>query len=250
VTDIISFEEAYAWLSGLENTKGKPAKRHLLLGNGFSIAFDVSRFSYSALRAQAESQGLVGRTALRLFTSLGTQDFELVIRSLMEAARALAVLDATKYAVEIQALQQEAEQLKEALAQVLAGLHPERPYEVEEAAYRRVRQFIDRFDNLYTANYDLLLYWALRQDFGGTMPSRRSDDGFRDSGYDAPYVLWDYLQPHSQCVFYIHGALHLYRGEDGLRKLTWIRTDEALIDQIRQELASTRSAVRRRGHER
>jgi hypothetical protein len=147
------------------------------------------------------------------------------------------LIDRKKYAAEVGRLNTEIAQLKEALAQVLAGLHPERPYEIDEAAYRRVRAFIDDYNKIYTANYDLLLYWSLMQSFPG-LSGRLSDDGFRDPGYNVDYVVWDYLDPHNQRVFYLHGALHLFRGDDGLRKLTWIRTEEPLIDQIRAQLAS------------
>jgi hypothetical protein len=41
-------------------------------------------------------------------------------------------------------------------------------------------------------------------------------------------------QPHHGNVHYLHGALHLYRGDQRIKKLTWRRTDIALIDQIRR----------------
>lgn len=233
--ELRDFEEAVVWLeSAGRSTTVKP---HLLLGNGFSIAYDASRFTYSALVQRAKSDNLIGPIAGRLFDTLSTVDFEVVIKALADAARALEAVHATKYAVEIRQLEREVDQLKEALAQVLAGLHPERPYEIDEDAYVRVRTLLDRFKNIYTASYDLLLYWTLMQDLD-QLPPRTTDDGFRDPGYDAEYVLWDYLNPHAQCVFYLHGALHLFRGEDGLRKLTWRRTEEPLIDQIRAQLAA------------
>ena len=234
---LLDHAEARRFLEGLKTARGQPAKRHLLLGNGFSINFDPARFTYGALLAKAYADNLVGPIAQGLFTRLDTQDFETVIRRLDDAAASLEIIDAGKYASEIAALQSEATNLKEALAQVLAGLHPERPYDIPEASYQCVRAFIDTFDSIYTANYDLLLYWALMQDIAGSA-KRRSDDGFRDPGYEADYVLWDYLNPYSQSVHYLHGALHLYRGDDGLKKLTWSRTEEPLIDQIRAQLAA------------
>lgn len=233
----LDYAAACRYLKELQTTRGQPAKQHLLLGNGFSINFDPARFTYGALLAKAYADKLVGPIAQGLFTRLGTQDFEAVIRRLGDAAASLEVIDAAKYASEIAVLRTEAADLKEALAQVLAGLHPERPYDIPEASYQRVRAFTDQFDSIYTANYDLLLYWALMQDIPG-MLKRRSDDGFRDPGYEADYVLWDYLNPYSQTVHYLHGALHLYRGDDGLKKLTWRRTEEPLIDQIRAQLAA------------
>jgi hypothetical protein len=236
---ILTFEDAYDFVGAVRNRKGDRIVPHLLLGNGFSINYDPARFSYGALRAQAEARGLIGPLALRLFHSLHTQDFELVIRGLADAATSLELLDPVKYAPDIAVLSAEVDDLKEALAQVLAGLHPERPYEIADDSYQRVRDFTDRFASIYTASYDLLLYWSLMQDIPGSRLSpRASDDGFRDPGYDAEYVLWDYLQPLAQKVHYLHGALHLFRGADGLRKLTWRRTQEPLIDQIREQLSA------------
>jgi hypothetical protein len=149
-------------------------------------------------------------------------------------------MDAVGFARPIDVLRQEAANLREALARVLASVHPERPSDISDEAYLRVRQFIQPFSRVYTTNYDLLLYWALMKDFPREhLVSRVSDDGFRDPGYiGAPHVTWDYLKPHSQTIFYLHGALHLFRAEAELRKLTWIRTAEALLDQIRTELES------------
>lgn len=233
--DVITFNEGYSWLRELKNKMGAPIVPRLLLGNGFSIAFDRDRFSYRMLRAEAEGRKLIGGTALRLFERLETEDFEIVIKALDDAALALEIIDSAKFQAEISEFRGEAARLKEALARVLAGLHPERPNEISDDAYIRVRDFLDHFEDIYTANYDLLLYWALMQGIDGMKP-RWSDDGFRDPGYPAPYVLWDRLKPFGQTVHYLHGALHLFRGDDGLRKLTWLRTDDPLIDQIRAQL--------------
>lgn len=97
------------------------------------------------------------------------------------------------------------------------------------------------YNHIYTTNYDLLLYWTVRQTEGVVDRSRVGDDGFRSrelDGEELECVYWDHLKPFAQSIFYLHGALHLYRGDDGLRKLTWIRTNRPLIDQIREQLAS------------
>lgn len=235
---LVTYQEAMSWLQELKKKSGDSIVPHLLLGNGFSIAFDYHRFSYSALRTQAEHKGLIGELSTHLFDRLQTQDFELVIKTLQDAALALEILDAETYKREIRTLTSEVAQLKEALAQVLAGLHPERPYEINDDAYSRVREFLDRFACIYTANYDLLLYWTLMKEFDDDrLPRRSSDDGFRSGETNEDYVIWDYLKPHQQSIYYIHGALHLFQGDDGLRKLTWIRTNEPLIDQIRRQLS-------------
>lgn len=230
----VSYEEVRPWLRSDSSNLS-----HLLLGNGFSIAYDVDKFSYNALRSQAENRDLIGPIGLHIFQHLGTNDFEAVIKVMQDASLALRVINYEMYQDEIDQLEGEIAKLKEGLATILAGIHPERPYEIDPETYLNVRNFLDDFKNIYTANYDLLLYWALMQGVGdGAIRRRASDDGFRDpkGGAACDYVLWDYLSPHNQNVYYIHGALHLYRASDGLRKLTWKRPQEPLIDQIRRQL--------------
>ena len=53
--------------------------RHLLLGNGFSVALFPKIFSYASLLATADFKG---RDYLKaIFGALNTSDFELVIRA-------------------------------------------------------------------------------------------------------------------------------------------------------------------------
>src|SRR5665647_2057482 len=88
-TEILSFQEAQAWLEELTNKNGDSVRPHLILGNGFSIAYNHDRFSYTALRQEAETQQLIGKIALGLFAALGTQDFEQVIKTMTDAALGL-----------------------------------------------------------------------------------------------------------------------------------------------------------------
>ncbi|WP_157979542.1 DUF4917 family protein [Kribbella monticola] len=238
MTELPTFASIMAWLAATPTSTGRPARLHLVLGNGFSIAYSAATFSYTGLLKQAEESGLIGSMARSFFQQLGTQDFELVVKKLQDAADALEFMDAAGFAGPIEILRREAKDLKEALARILASVHPERPGDIPDDAYLRVRQLIQPFTYVYTTNYDLLLYWALMKSFPQeSMVSRMSDDGFRDPGYEgAPHVTWDYLKPQKQNIYYLHGALHLFRAEAELRKLTWVRTDEPLIDQIRAEL--------------
>lgn len=235
--EMMDYESAYGWV----NSTGAKARPHLLLGNGFSVAFDKSTFSYGALLDYAKGQGNLRELSAKFFFKLDTSDFELVIRQIMDAATALEILDAEGHSNEIKSLRDEASSLKELLARSLASLHPERPAEVSDDAYLRAKEFINRHSKIYTANYDLLLYWTLMQESDSQQFSR-SDDGFRSPEYESEYVVWNHLDPHQQTVYYLHGALHLYRDIEAaeLQKLTWIRTGNALVDQIRSQLSENR----------
>lgn len=234
---LMDYESAYDWV----NSTGAKTLPHLLLGNGFSVAFDSTTFSYGALLDYAKEQNGLRDLSAKFFSRLDTFDFELVIRQIMDAATALEILDKEGHSGEIKSLRSEAESLKESLAKSLASLHPERPAEVSDDAYSRVKKFINRHSRVFTANYDLLLYWTLMQEDGAHEFST-SDDGFRSPDYKAEYVVWNHLDPHQQTIYYLHGALHLYRDMETaeLQKLTWNRTGSPLIDQIRAQLSADR----------
>ena len=102
--------------------------------------------------------------------------------------------------------------------------------------------FLSHFQNIYTVNYDLLLYWALMQE--ELEPVIDFDDGFRqpDDG-PADYVTWDVQKTDAQNTFYLHGGLHIFDAGPELQKFTWCNTGIALVDQIREALATNRFPV-------
>ena len=67
-------------------------KRHLLLGNGFSIACRPDIFVYGKLFEQADFSKL-SPSAKKTFNALDTQDFEKVIKALRDAKAVLAAYD-------------------------------------------------------------------------------------------------------------------------------------------------------------
>lgn len=252
---VISFEQA------LRETDEN--KRHLLLGNGFSIALFPDRFRYGSLLEQADFSNLP--EARRAFDQLNTTDFEVVIQALRYCATLLPLYSDDR-GMHMR-IENHANALKELLVQAIAGRHPARPSEITEDQYTHCRRFLAHFagetrnrkpagkdlrGNLYTLNYDLLLYWTLLHDqiihwneddpMSSTMESTEAvdhDDGFRapDGDPEAGYVTWDGEEAHQQCVFYLHGALHLYDYGYELQKICWERSGGVpLVDQTRAAL--------------
>jgi hypothetical protein len=209
------------------------SKRHILLGNGFSIACRHDIFAYNALfdRADFSAGGPLTRAA---FDALDTTDFEVVMRGLRAGAKLLRA-----YGPEGRAIAEEFMRALAALRSILvttiADQHPDVPSDIPEAQYRACRQFLSNFDCIYTMNYDLLLYWAIMQEeLGGSPPS---DDGFRTpTDGPASYVSWEVENSDGQDVFYLHGALHLFDAGAELQKYTWINTGRRLTEQIRDAL--------------
>jgi hypothetical protein len=77
MTAVLSFDDAIKSVSGL-------AKRHLLLGNGFSISLRPDIFSYGSL---FESADFSSKPQIKdLFERLKTNDFEVVIKHIQDVA--------------------------------------------------------------------------------------------------------------------------------------------------------------------
>ncbi|MFG1295728.1 DUF4917 family protein [Xanthobacter variabilis] len=219
-------------------------KRHLLLGNGFSIACKPDIFAYGSLFEEAKKS--MSKELAAIFAAMGTQDFEEVIRALQHAAAIVSVYR-PKFVNTKKMLLADAEKLKTDLIQAVAGRHPARPNDISDERYAACRQFLSHFvgqgvgGKIYTMNYDLLLYWALMHGEEDVLAriDLNHDDGFRkdQDDFDAPYVEWQGEgAAHGQNIHYLHGALHLFDAGYHLQKYTWVNTGKALVDQANEAL--------------
>ncbi len=209
-------------------------KRHALLGNGFSISCRPDIFVYRKLFERADFSDL-SLSAKLAFEALDTQDFEKVIKVLRDASAVLTAYEKADTSL-IQQLKEDADGLREVLVHAIAASHPEWPGEITDEEYTSCRKFLENFNNIYTLNYDLLLYWAVMHDEDGI--KIKSDDGFRkpDDDYDSEYVVWEAGTSRSQNIWYLHGALHVFDAGTEIQKYTWINTGKRLIEQIREAL--------------
>ena len=214
------------------------SKRHLLLGNGFSIACRPDIFRYDKLFEQADFSAL-SDSAKAAFEILDTTDFERVIKALRDAAALGALYGVTKGQADT--MRQDADALKELLVQTIAGSHPALPSDITDDEYAACQRFLANFNTTYTFNYDLLLYWThMHRDSRSDV---KSDDGFRtsqsdiDTGIASDYVVWESGQSHEQNMWFLHGALHVFDSGTEIQKYTWNRTGVRLIEQIREALS-------------
>jgi hypothetical protein len=214
------------------------SRRHLLLGNGFSIACRPNIFVYGKLFEQADFTAL-SKSAKEAFGALGTTDFERVIKTLRDTATIADVYKLTRGSVD--QIHQDAERLKELLVQTIAKSHPGSPSEIEDKEYAHCQTFLANFSTIYTLNYDLLLYWT--QMHHESSDEIKSDDGFRtseddiESGFESQYVVWEADQSYNQNTWFLHGALHIFDSGTEIQKYTWSRTGIRLIDQTRDALS-------------
>ncbi|MGJ8672500.1 DUF4917 family protein [Rubritalea sp.] len=238
--DILTFEEAL-------NKSSSYTKRHLLLGNGFSIACRHDIFTYTKLYEQAEQAGF-SDSVRSAFAALDTTDFEKVIKALNDSAKLVKAYEECENSDAVSTLMEgDAAEIKEVLVKTIAASHPSKPTDISELEYQSCQEFLDNFTNIYTLNYDLLLYWT-KMNYGD--PNQiTSDDGFRTSqtdiatGITSEYVVWESGSSRSQNLFFLHGALHIFDAGVEVQKYTWNRTDICLIDQTRQALQENRFPI-------
>jgi len=129
----------------------------IFLGNGFSIAYQPAMFSYDALVDGAEFPDRVRQ----VFDTVGTSDFEHVMRRLNQACELLRHYDEAEGVCED--LQHDCSLIRESLIHALVQYHPHRADLVSDSEKDQCAQLLRQYDRIYTTNYDLLLYWVLRR---------------------------------------------------------------------------------------
>lgn len=220
-------------------------KRHLLLGNGFSISCRPDIFQYGSLFERADFRETP--EVVSVFDTLGTKDFEVAIRAL-ESASLLFTVYSPETREGVRRMREHAAALKEVLVETVARNHPANPGALSNNELWACRKFLkpflhDKDGHVFTLNYDLLLYWTLMNQ--GDPEDRtpfelRKNDSFGndEDDPDADYVVWQgETAANTANIHFLHGALHLFDAGAELQKYTWVRSGEPLIDQTRAAIA-------------
>lgn len=201
---ILEFEDAIF--------RTKDYQRNILLGNGFSMAFDEKRFDYSSLLDSPSIPFYIKK----IFKTFNTSDFEVIIKKIESSAQLLKAYD--RRLTTSDRLYQEAINLREKLINRILEIHPLSQNDIEKDRMFKTLVFLSNFYKIFTLNYDCLLYWVLlnRDDFLERYPNSeifKMDDGFR-----AYYNDLAWRENETQNVFYLHGALHIYKKDYSICK--------------------------------
>ena len=211
---IESFQDV---LDSIQKNKNRGRPFHLLLGNGFSMSYDSGIFSYNALHDFIQNfQDPDLKTILGV---IETKNFEVIMHHLDTCAAVVDAFDGTPTLR--RRIENASAKLKRSLLSAVQKLHPEHVFTVPQAQSEACAAFLKTFlgtgGNLYSTNYDLLLYWVLMRNedlphvdgFGPQLEN--PDDPPEDRVWSD--LRWGKYRDE-QNVFYLHGALPFF--DDGV----------------------------------
>ena len=220
---MITFEEALkqseeALKQSLDSNKqNKPT---LILGNGFSIPVFAEK-DFQGFYCNDTFNKLIN--IQNLFKALDTSDFEKVLSYLDKASIVAKAYGKTDY---IHELEQDSEVVKEAFIKAITDNHPDIKKIGDHIDFGpNPIDFLNYFDNIFTLNYDVILYWLT------IYGSLQKNDGFA-LGKDLGSNLFGPFQKNAYCtIFNIHGGLHLFEGGGGnVNKV--LKGNDGIIENI------------------
>jgi len=179
----------------------------LLLGNGFSLTI-TGHFDYDSLFQEfLRNCSPAGRNTFRKF---GTSSFELILEKLRNARDVNQIL-------KIETLNQidgAIERLKTGLVTAIQANHP-RSDTTDWEQLKRIASQLSTFKDIYTLNYDLFLYHIIMQmkdEAAGQKIDMPYSDYFWGGDPEDQYKYFvDYDEYHDKHVYYLHGALFLFK---------------------------------------
>jgi phosphoheptose isomerase len=209
-------DEIQTYQEVIKHLSKEKRKRHLLLGNGFSMAYDHKIFSYNALSRYIENSS--EESLKRLFKIVNTKNFEEIMLQLnlfKEFAEVFKVENTI-----VQSISDTSDKLKNSLIEAIKEMHPEHIFSIPHEKLKNCSVFLSEYlDNqgcIFSTNYDLLLYWVLLNgncpnigDGFGRDVEKDSDEYVPDEDIEYSELRWD-RNIEKQTIFYLHGALHLF----------------------------------------
>lgn len=174
--------------------------KHLLIGNGFSIALH-GKFEYQWLFENADLSPI----ERKLFGQ--SHDFEKVLCDLKIASEVIKSIEIASESAEhknnlITMIEKHREEIRKKLIETIKDVHPLNLEAILEG--KKLQEYIKilkEFKSFYSINYDLILYWLMRE--GSNYHGQKWKDGFDKTNGT---LHWPSINTSN--YYYLHGALH------------------------------------------
>lgn len=223
----------------LDHLNKEKRTKHLLLGNGFSMAYDDKIFSYNAL------SNFIERTEnpllLKLFEIINTKNFEQIMHHLDMFCKIAETFSTDKEL--INRVEEACSVLKSSLIDAVKELHPEHVFTIPAEDSKRCSTFLEEYisknGKIFSTNYDLLLYWILMRN-----KSENAVDGFgrelenpeKMKGEEKEYseLRWG-KHRGTQSIYYLHGALPIFDNGIDIIKEEY-DSEHYILENIKQRM--------------
>ncbi len=206
-----------------EEIKDKHAS--ILLGNGFSkelMSKSDKKFTFDDGIVFNKLCEKIKPETKKIITASNSENIEAILNKLEFCKSVLQEMRADNLLVE--KIENHISIIKQEFINSIIQIHPKKNTEIAPEIYESFVTFLSVYENIFTLNYDLLLYWVIMSDINGENKFGFSD-GFAYENY-AEYFK-------ERRVYYIHGALHLYMKGKAIQK--WCSKDhreDLLIEVI------------------
>ena len=242
--DVMTIEDLPTYQNVIEYlAKEKNRPIHLLLGNGFSVAYDFEIFSYDALSIFIENSS--DDLLKQLFNTVNTKNFEEIMRQLDLFAEFSEAFGAEESF--ITKVTESSEKLKQKLIDAVKSMHPKHVFKIPDEQSKSCCSYLEYYLNknngkIFSSNYDLLLYWVLVRN-----KCKNANDGFgRDIENSTDHYIpseevelselrWG-RNHKKQTIFYLHGALPLF--DTGIEVVKEEYDGEYLLEKIKNRINS------------
>lgn len=231
--DLLTFAEAIDKANIFNKQNSEYKGLNVLLANGFSIDCCKNIFTYESLFENAN----FSKTLQKVFFQTGTNDFEKIIKMLQETSKICEIYNLDETIVN--QLLDDAEKIKNELIKVISKKHPEHQHKIKDGQFCSAYKFLSNFENIYTLNYDMLLYWTLmfKERSKYILRSLKIKDNDYMDGFgrlsNNEDLTW--YKTSKQNIFYLHGALHLFEDNYNIIKAE-TTSDDNLLDVIKKRL--------------
>lgn len=194
----------------------------LLLGNGFSLNFSTRLLYRNLYEKYIEN---CPKDVRSLFDEFKSNNFEIILEHLESTERVCKALHVNQERVT-----RNKNAIKQGLIESINRIHPT-PDEIKLEQLQLVADQIRKFDQIFTTNYDLFLYYII-------LESNKFGDYFYFNFFeDESFKLFNAGdKDNSHHIYYLHGALFLF--ERSINTIKIKRNDNWLIEVITKEISN------------
>lgn len=217
-------------MKSFQDVLGESSQRHLLLGNGFSIAADAG-FDYRSLWNRIRKGA---NPWLRdLMDASDTHDLEELLQAIHGGASVAYMDEGDEDHDTVR--DDHISELEDAFIRSISSTHPHHPGFRDVADWAFCCVFLNEFYHVFTLNYDLLLYWVHNNPIlQEHMDLRQRRDGFWNND-DGRLTFVPRCFDGEPGLYYLHGGFHLFQEERLDFKRRWEKGDH-LTKQLRDGL--------------